>query len=86
MIYAVTNTRTKFTKNINNNEYIKTEFLGCFDTLEEAQKAIAKFTEKIQSKVEEVRLCSSGDCEFYVTEVRGILEYRNNLEIHVRLK
>ena len=86
MIYAVTNTRTKFTKNINNNEYIKTEFWGCFDTLEEAQKAIAKFTEKIQSKVEEVRLCSSGDCEFYVTEVRGILEYRNNLEIHVRLK
>ena len=64
----------------------KTIAIGIFDTLEEAQKAIAKFTEKIQSKVEEVRLCSSGDCEFYVTEVRGVLEYRNNLEIHVRLK
>ncbi len=86
MIYVVTNTRTKFTRDTNINEYIKTELLGCFDTLEEAQEAVANFTEKIKAKVEDVRLCSSGDYEFYVTEFREYAEYVNNLEIHVRVK
>ena len=86
MIYVVTNTRTKFTRDTNINEYIKTELLGCFDTLEEAQEAVANFTETIKAKVEDVRVCSSGDYEFYVTEFRAYAEYVNNLEIHVRVK
>ena len=85
MIYVVTNTRTKFTRDTNINEYIKTELLGCFDTLEEAQEAVANFTEKIKAKVEEVRTSSYGKYEFYVTEVRMASEYVNNLEILERL-
>ena len=86
MIYVVTNTRTKFSRAMNTNEWIKTDFIGCFETLEEAQEAVANFTEKIKAKVEDVRLCSSGDYEFYVTEFREYAEYVNNLEIHVRVK
>ncbi len=84
-MFYVTNTRTKFTRDTNINEYIKTELLGCFDTLEEAQEAVANFTEKIKAKVEDVRTSSYGKYEFYVTEVRMASEYVNNLEIHERL-
>ena len=85
-MFYVTNTRTKFSRAMNTNEWIKTDFIGCFETLEEAQEAVANFTEKIKAKVEDVRLCSSGDYEFYVTEFREYAEYVNNLEIHVRVK
>ncbi len=81
-MYAVTNTRVKI-GNMQYNLYLKTDFLGCFETLEEAQEAVAKFTEKIKGKVKDVRLCSSGECEFYVTEIRQYSEYVNNLQIHV---
>lgn len=82
-MFYVTNTRTKFSGAMNTNEWIKTDFLGCFETLEEAQEAVAKFTEKIKGKVKDVRLCSSEECEFYVTEIRQRTEYVNNLQIHV---
>ncbi|WP_304653502.1 hypothetical protein [uncultured Ligilactobacillus sp.] len=81
-MYAVTNTRVKI-ENMQYNLYLKTDFLGCFETLEEAQEAVAKFTEKIKGKVKDVRLCSSGECEFYVTEIRQCSEHVNNLQIHV---
>ena len=70
---------------MNTNEWIKTDFIGCFETLEEAQEAVTKFMDKVKAKVEDVRLCSSGDYEFYVTEFREYAEYVNNLEIHERL-
>ncbi|MBX9013341.1 hypothetical protein HCG60_09930 [Ligilactobacillus murinus] len=84
-MYAVTNTRTKFSGAMNTSEWIKTDFIGCFETLEEAQEAVTKFMDKVKAKVEEVRTSSYGKYEFYVTEVRMASEYVNNLEIHERL-
>lgn len=85
-MYAVTNTRTRIDEvnGIRKNVFLTTEFIGCFETLEEAQEAVANFTEKIKAKVEEVRTSSYGKYEFYVIEIRQHTEYVNNLQIHVR--
>ncbi len=84
-MYAVTNTRTRIDEvnGIRKNVFLTTEFIGCFDTLEEAQEAVTKFMDKVKAKVEEVRTSSYGKYEFYVTEVRMASEYVNNLQIHV---
>lgn len=85
-MFYVTNTRTKFSGAMNTNQWIKTDFIGCFETLEEAQEAVTTFTDKVKAKVEEVRTSSYGKYEFYVTEFREYAEYVNNLEIHERLE
>lgn len=83
-MFYVTNTRTKFTGAMNTNKWIKTDFIGCFETLEEAQESVTKFMDKVKEKVEEVRTSSYGKYEFYVIEIRQHTEYVNNLQIHVR--
>lgn len=81
-MYAVTNTRVKI-ENMQYNLYLKTDFLGCFETLEEAQESVTKFVEKIEDRVSNTSVCSYGDLETYVTELHGQGEYVNNLQIHV---
>ncbi len=53
-MFYVTNTRTKFSGAMNTNEWIKTDFIGCFETLEEAQEAVTKFMDKAKAYVQKL--------------------------------
>ena len=81
-MYALTNTRTKIS-DMQYNLYLKTDFLGCFETLEEAQEAVTRFAEKVEDRVSNTTVCSYGDLETYVKELHRQVEYVNNLQIHV---
>lgn len=82
-MYAVTNTRTRVDEvnGIRKNVFLTTEFIGCFETLEEAQEAVKKFVEARKS-FSDVSVTTYKE-ETFVLEERRNKEYVDNLNIHV---
>lgn len=82
-MYAVTNTRTRVDEvnGIRKNVFLATEFIGCFETLEEAQEAVKKFVEA-RKDFSDVSVTTYKE-ETFVLEERRNKEYVDNLNIHV---
>lgn len=83
-MYAVTNTRTRVDEvnGIRKNVFLTTEFIGCFETLEEAQETVKKFVEARKS-FSDVSVTTYKE-ETFVLEERRNKEYVDNLNIHVK--
>lgn len=80
-MFALTVTKTKGTKGQFHNELLDKNFLGYFETLQDAHKTVTSIISDIKKNAANYRVSNYGNFEYWVTETKGNIEYRTTLKI-----